>query len=320
MKLHSIYKITKENLSAISNISVGSGSDASGQFQIQNWKPAYEAILILRNIVYYKPGTKRMINAVPQIFVETDSFKVSSSARSTFIEAKNNLQNMMEHMIQLYESMNLQEQYVKSKDESLEGIDVFIPPCNSFNDYRKCIDSIDMILSQCPVFDVKNERFTFVGTDVGSIWLTLAVVGVAAAGTTLKLLRNFVSFLDSVNAYKSHKATYEMQIKELEEMEKSQIEKDTISKFMLEMFEKEKEAVEAKLIQETESPELNGEDLSRLDKCLDMGAKLMDQGVRFISSTESSKEAKKLFDNINATDLSLPEIKIEKLEDKSKKE
>ena len=287
---------------------------------MQNWKPAYNAILVLRNIEYYDSATKRMIDSVPQIFVETDSFKVSSSVRSTFLEAKNNLQSMMEHMIQLYESMNLQEKYVAGTDESFEGIDIFIPPCNSFNDYRKCIDSIDKILSQCPVFKIENERFTFVGTDVGSIWLTVAIVGVAAAGTTLKLLRNFVSFLDSINAYKSHKATYEMQLKELEEMGKSQQEKDTISKYMLELFDKEKEAVERKLIQETESPDLDGEDLSRLDNCLDLGSKLMDQGVRFISSTESSKEAKVLFEKIGATELCLPETKIEKIEDKSKKE
>lgn len=212
----------------------------------------------------------------------------------------------LEAIIDLYESM---------KDGvSQPGIDIKIPTCNSLKEYIDILDNINFILTQCPYLKNENEEIKYKGTDVGSDWITFAIIVSGAVSTGFVVLNNLASLMNKAISLLSNKRILDMQDEMLQTMQlKNEVIQETVD-----TFKKMKEITYKQYVDELQS-ELgklaDGEEEGRVSKSLEKLANLIDKGVEIHTSIETPKEIKVLFP-FAETHQSLPEGLTKYIEDK----
>ena len=213
----------------------------------------------------------------------------------------------MQGVVDLYESMH--------DGISQPGIDIKIPSCESLKDYIKILDDIDFIITQCPYLRNENEDIKYRGTDVGSDWITFAIIMSSTVSASFVVLNNLASLMNKAIQIKSNKKVLDMQ----DEILKTMQSKNEATQETVDAFKKMKKITYKQYVDELQN-ELgrleNGEEEGKVAKSLEKLANLLDKGVEIHTSIETPKEIKVLFPFVE-TQQTLPDSLLKYIEDKA---
>lgn len=294
MRLRSTYILCRDNIDKIRGIAF---EDAKEGYLVSRWLNALHAMLEnLSTINFLKEDVEDLIKSVPEIFRMQDSFGVSIDVRRRIEGKKDLLLNKMSNVISLYESMGLD-------DEEKIGIDIKLPECNDFSDFKKYIDELDFILYRCPFFKAEGENLKFESVDVGSMWLCFLI---ADAGTGI-ILNNIAAFIDKCLVIKSHKITIEQQKVQLDSMKMEQEEKRIILNGLDKLFEKQVKDEISELESITGITLADGEERDVVSRAFEKTNALLDKGMQIYTTIDSSDEVKALFKPLETKYLSVSE-------------
>lgn len=308
MKLRSIYLICKENYDIIANFSaveLRTTEPLRKMYRVSNWLSYISRLLKLSEIDILKNRCEKVINAIPEWYINENEFNLSNIDWERVKNFNNDIAKEMKVIIKLYNSMGL------STDEKI-GIDIKIPPCNELSEYVSYVSELDFIFSKCPFLQSDNEKWIFDNVDVGSDWITLLVEFVGVATGVSVLLKNLAVFLDKCVIIRSHYLDTVKQKAELEKEEKDEEKKKNIIEYIERLYQKEVE----KAINELEEvsgykvENNDGDEKGRIKETFNRMGKLIDKGLQIYSTIDAPKEAQILFEPL--------EEKYENIEDKLK--
>lgn len=304
MRLYNVYYTCKAALNGLKSIiEVPLQNNAK---QLKGWyiaKPALESILA---IDFIKDDANKLYNALSPFDREKTNPDIGPNTYIVFSPLYKKIIAKLESVVDLYESL---------KDgTSKPGIDIKIPPCESLKDYIKILNDIDFILTQCPYLSNENEEIKYKGTDVGSDWITFAIIVSSTASASLVILNNLASLVNKAIALKSNKKLLDME----EETYKAMQMKNEVTQDVIDAFEKMKAITYKKYVDELvdELGEVdNPEEEAKVSKSLEKLANLIDKGVEIHTSIETPKEIKDLFP-FTESQQSLPDNLVKYLVDK----
>ncbi len=305
MRLYNVYFICKSALIELEKFNAERLNDNTYRFL--NWRPAIQSIESLMKIDFISGNAKEAYNAVGPVEREETTPHVSNNMYSRFISPYRVIVNKLEAVVDLYESMK--------NGESKPGIDIKIPNCDNFQEYISLLKEICFVLYQCPYMVCKDEELRFRGTDVGSDWLTFALVISAGAAGAFRILNNLAALINKAIALKSNRDVFLMQEEQLRSMKaKNEVAEETI-----ETFKRMKQFTYQKYIDELKQEigdVKDGEEEDKVSKTLDKLIDLMDKGIEIYTSIETPKEIKVLFPFSDKQEV-LPENFMKYLEDKA---
>ncbi len=280
---------------------------SNGGKRLIDWSISKQAIESLFTIDFIKDDAQNLYNVLSPIDREKSSPDIGPNTFEKFNVLYDRLLTKLEAVIDLYESMKT--------GVSQPGIDVKIPPCNSLKEYIRILDDIDFVFTQCPYLINENEEIKYKGTDVGSDWITFAIIMSTTVSASFIILNNLASIMNKVIALVSNKKILDMQDEVLKTMQlKNEATQETID-----TFKKLKEITYKKYVDELQD-ELgklkDGEEEGKVSKSLEKLATLIDKGVEIHTSIETPKEIKVLFPFVE-TQQSLPDNLLKFLEDKA---
>lgn len=305
MRLHNVYYVCKAALNGLKQIK--SESLSSGATRLTGWNIGKQAIESLFNIDFIKDDAQKIYYTLSPIDREKQRPDIGSSTFNEFSPLYKKLIFKLESVVDLYESMR--------EGVSQPGIDIKIPPCNSLKEYIKILDDIDFVFTQCPYFINDNERIEYKGTDVGSDWVTFAIIVSTVTSASFVILNNLASIMNKVTVLLSNKKVLDMQ----EETYKAMQLKNEVTQDVIDAFNKMKEITYKKYVDELQDEigELkDGEEEGKVSKSLEKLASLIDKGVEIHTSIETPKEIKVLFPFVESQQ-SLPDNLLKYIEDKT---
>ncbi len=244
--------------------------------------------------------------------VEKGKMVIGESSSLDFKRAKGKLLIEIETIIGLYESMNLHT-------KEFPGIDIKIPNCGDFMDFKKIINEIDFIIAKCPFIQHEAESLRFDGIDVGSQWISFVVSGVATIAAGSILLNNIAAFIDKCIIIRSHYLTTKQQKLEVQKSKIEQNEKEELIKNINRIFRIHIENAIKELEEKTGCKISDGDERGRAEQSLQKMGELIDKGLQIYSSIDSPKETKALFEPLEMKYLSI-EQGLKAIEDKKNKE
>lgn len=301
MRLHNIYFICTKYIDTIKHINFASASTST--YKIINWTDVKQALNELYLIDSIKDSVKKLYNCIDPISRDADIPIVSPNTKTDITSNQKILISKMQAIIDLYESLG--------NDIQESGIDIKIPKCSNLKEYINYLKEIDFILTQCPFLLSKDENIVFKTVDVGSIWVTFAVVG-----GTCYILKNLAKLINEAVAIKSNMLVYKQQEEQLHTMRnKNEISEEVIKAFKTLKDNLIKESVIS--LENEIAPLSNGEERDKAGKSLEKLVFLMDKGLEIYSSIETPKEVKVLFP-MQETQTSLTDDVLKFLEAKSK--
>lgn len=299
MNLQSIYLKCRDNITAIENLKASDakeknavGGDVSVK-KVVNWNAALTAIKELEDIEYLKPYLQNLVATIPEIYITEDSFLLSIANWNAVSNKRDVLVRAMQDVINLYESMGLEP---GEKSDQI-GFNVLIPECHDFNEYASYVKDLATIFDQCPYLKDDNEKIEFEGTDVGSLWLTFAVIIGAglAIDTGSRILNNLASFIDKCIIISSHKATLEQQKAQNEVEEKNEHDRQVIENYLVKGYKRLCDETFAELNEEAGITD-NNEEKSRAKMTAEKMNSLIEKGVRIYAAIDAPKEVQALFE------------------------
>lgn len=289
MRLRNIYILCKNNLNNIEKLEITLWKENEAYVQVSNWTSVAEVLYqSLMSIKYLKKPVYELIKSIPEMSQDKDKFKIPKPSGLEIEKRKNRLITCMTDVIDLYESMGL-------NDEIHAGIDIKLPKCNDFSDFKKCINELEFILYKCPLFTHSTETLKFETIDVGSMWLTFVIVG-AGIVTSSVLLNNIASFIDKCLIIKSHKITIEQQKAELESTRIAEKEKKELIEALTRVYKVQVENVIDELENELGIELCDGEQRGMVSQAIEKTNSLIDKGMQLYSTIDSSDEIKALFE------------------------
>lgn len=305
MRLYNVYYICKAALNGLKELKILNLSN--GGVRLNGWEICKQSLESLFSIDFVKKDAQYLYNVLNPIDREKSQPEIGTNTYNIFMPAHANLKTRIEGVIDLYESMR--------DGISQPGIDIKIPSCDSLKEYIKILDDIDFIFTQCPYFINENEKIKYKGTDVGSDWITFAIIISSATSAGFVILNNLASIMNKVITLASNKKILDMQDEMLKTMQlKNEASQETISTFKI-----IKENIYKKYVDELQD-ELgslkDGEEEGKVSKSLEKLINLMDKGVEIHTSIETPKEIKVLFPFVE-TQQSLPDSLLKYLEDKT---
>lgn len=285
MRLYVMYYICKQYIDEIKNMKLDSRTANGKEIRsISNWKKRSIILNELGNISPIRDKVKGLYDTIPVFYRDYDKFDLSETTANSFVKARNNLIAGMETIIKLYESVN-----PNKYDNVQGGIDVKLPQFKNLNEFSECLKDLNFVVTQCPYLLSKDEEIKFGAVDVGSIWLTLAVVGASGA-----ILFNFGKIVDQAVKIKSHMTTVKMQEETLRSMEI----KNEIAETVLNAFKQTKDSLFQQNLDalKNEIGELkDGEEVDKVKKTLEKLGYWMDKGMQIYSSIDTPPEIKDAF-------------------------
>lgn len=301
MRLYNIYYLCKEAYRQLNVLSPVHNND--GSYTLNKWNMCKNGLEALFNIDFLREEAKNAYNSISVIDRADISPKISSSIFDRFHNNYKKIIDKLTAIIDLYES-------VRNSNVS-PGIDIKIPHCNKLRDYIDILRDIEFIVEQCPYLKSENEELQFSGTDVGSDWITFAIVGVTAS---FYILNNIASLVNKAIALKSNNTIWKQQEELLETIQiKNDVTQETID-----TFKKMKELTIKTYVDELQSEigaVANPEEEAKVAKSLEKLSTLIDKGVEIYSSIDTPEEIKVLFP-FNEKQALLSESAVKYLENK----
>lgn len=305
MRLYNIYYTCKVALNCLNQIEVKAYTDKVRQ--LKGWNISKKALDALLTIDFIKDDVKNLYNTLNPIDREKTILDIGPVTYIKFMPLYEKLASKLESVVDLYESMK--------EGVSQPGIDIKIPSCNSLKEYTKILDDIDFIFTKCPYLINENEEIKYTGTDVGSDWITFAIITSTVTTSGFIILNNLAAIINKATALLSNKKILDIQNEALETMRM----KNETTQEVLDIFKKMKEITYKKHVDELQE-ELgkleNGEEEGKVSKSLEKLANLLDKGVEIYTSIETPKDIKVLFPH-SETQQSLSDNLLKYIEDKT---
>ncbi len=307
MKFENIYCLCKKYYDLFNECKL---ENKGGYISINNSTPTQRAIRQLATINYLEEQLEEFSYAIKNL----RKARPDSPDRSIndFREIKEKLLAEMDTIINLYESMDLHAR-------ELPGLDIKIPDCNNFTDFKKMITEIEFIITKCPFTQHETETLRFEGVDVGSQWISFAVSGIATIAAGSILLNNIAAFIDKCIIIRSHYLTTKQQKLEIERSSIEQGEKDELLKNINKIYKIHIENAIKELEEKTGCKISDGDERGRAEQSLQKMGELIDKGLQIYSSIDSPKETKALFEPLEMKYLSI-EQELKAIEDKKNRE
>lgn len=299
MRLYNIYYVCKMAMEDLSDVEIHREIvNGFPRMDIINLNKYENALETLSNLEFIKDYVRHTIQMITNI--RNDNKFINSTINGKILTTVNisggdeanlinnqysTIFNKVQSIIDLYESMKETKHQI--------GIDINIPPCQYLHEYLSILKDIDFIISQCPYLRSSDEDIQYDGADVGSDWITLVIVSTGAVATTSYILNNFAQLTKKVQEIRVRF----QKIKQNEEFLKTMNIKNELLEQMKNVYESEVEETFRNAIHELkeELGNLNdGEEESKVLKSLQKYNDLLDRGVQFYSSIESSPEIKEL--------------------------
>lgn len=292
MNLRNIYVMCKNNYSAIKNIQGNEITINSRHgIKITDWIVARDVLMELRTVNSLKIEVDSLIEEVPAVYRNKNEFVVDRNEWTDISNAKNRLIRTMEDTMDLYEKMGL-------NTEERIGIDIKLPKYRDFSEFVQYVNDLEMIFTKCPFLQAENEELVFDNVDVGSTWLSFVVAAnIAIVGGSV-LLNNIAAFVDKCIILRSHYLTLKKQKAQLEADERTEAEKETIRKYLEDMYKLQVDAA-IKELEETTGHKVenkDGDENGRINLCMEKMGALIDLGLQIHSSIDSPKETQVLFE------------------------
>lgn len=191
-------------------------------------------------------------------------------------------------MIDLYESMGFEE-------NSAQGIDIKLPECKDFQEFRKCIDELDFILYKCPFFKSDEEHLQFESMDVGSLWITILAVSTVGVSASV-LLNNIAAFIDKCYVIKSHQLTIKQQEVIYGNMETDQKTKEQYLDGLKLVYDQIVKSTVVELEEITNIKLEDGEQVGIVSQAFDKTISLLDKGLQIYTTIDTPREVQNLFE------------------------
>lgn len=284
MRLYNTYYVCKACLPAINELELTEfkQDNVVKGYRTSGWKIFMEAL----DSLYFVPAVFEQVKDTLSVLRPDDKYGVNPELTvkigTELKEALTRLKGSIESVIKLYESMGIEESKV--------GIDIKIPKCESLREYMEYLKDVDFILTQCPYLLSDEEVIKFKNVDVGSQWLTFAVV----TSGTFAVLSNLAKLVDKALAIKSSVLVLKMQEKQLESIEL----KRTVTEETVGVFKEMKRVMMDGYVSDLEAElgELkDGEERGKVEKSLEKLSLLLEKGVEIYSSIETPDNVKVLF-------------------------
>lgn len=279
----------------------------NGAKRLSGWSIGKQALESLFTIDFIKDDANKLYNILSPIDRENPNPDIGYNTFNEFVTSYKKLIAKLEGVVDLYESMR--------DGISKPGIDIKVPTCDSLKDYINILDDINFVITQCPYLKDENEEIRYIGTDVGSDWITFAIVMSSTVSASFVILNNLASIMNKAISLKSNKKILDMQ----EEILMSMQLKNNIAKETMDAFEEMKKLTYKKYIDELQD-EIgklkDGDEEGRVTKSLEKLANLIDKGVEIHTSIETPKEIKVLFPFVEPQQ-SLPDSLLKYIEDKA---
>lgn len=225
----------------------------------------------------------------------TGQANFESGARNTFIKEFSLLENRVSAIVELLDSMD----YTQTAD----GLDIKLPPHMSLSDLSKCAKDLDTIFTKCPLLTKAEGSISLSAVDVGSIWLSFAIVG-AAAG----ILGIVAALVDKALVIRSHYLT----TKEQEERYRGL----KLGNDVLDNQKQINEAVAKGLLEKVTSElaaehEISDpEDIGRIKLSIQLLSDWMGKGMEVYAAVQASPEVKAVFSPVAQQALPTETIKM----------
>ena len=308
MRLYNIYYTCKSIISDLEKLHYG--ESPTGALRLTSWESYKQALITLFSFDFIKEDAKATYNVLNPIDLEQSQPLIGHKTYSKLVEKNKILLTKIKAVIDLYESL---------KDgTSQPGIDIKIPPCESLEDYISILKDINFIFTQCPYLISEKEEIKYKGTDVGSDWITFAIVASSTVSSGFIILNNLASLINKAIALKSNKKILDMQ----DEFLKTMKTKNEVTQETLDVFRKMKNITLSQYVEELEeeiSELQNGEEKGKVSKSLEKLSVLIDKGLEIHTSIETPKEIKVLFPFVEKQQ-TLSDGILKYLEDKNKED
>ena len=304
MRLYNIYFSCKCAYDGMKNLEVEKRND--GAYSLRNWIPCKQSLESLMNIDFISSDVERAYKTISPFDRKDVTPDIAPKTKDEFMAGYKVVMNKLEAVISLYESMR--------DGESKPGVDIKIPKCMDLKEYISILRDIDFILYQCPYMSSKEEELRYSGTDVGSEWITFALIS-AGAGTTFYILNNLAALVNKAIGLKTNNNFFKME----EEILNTMKQKNEVAAETLDVFKKIKEITYKNCVEELENEigELkDGEERDKVSRTLEIMGNLIEKGVEIYTSIETPKEIKVLFP-FSDSQAEIPESLVKYLEDKS---
>lgn len=295
MKLRNTYIICKENYNTIDKIDFLEAVKENniGEIYVLNeYGKVLRTVEQLSNIDCLKDASLNLLNVVSLKGVTRPlaSKLYNKEACDQILRGKSFLLNRMNCIIELYESMDIDE-----KENEKIGLDIKLPESNDFTEFKKNISDLEFVLTKCPFFKNEKEDLRFKSIDVGSQWLTFLVTGVSITLGSV-LLNNIAAFIDKCMIIRSHKLSIEMQKEQLKKTQEDNKEKEIILKYLTTLHKNFVDNEIKKMEEICNEKIKDGDERGRFEQCIGKLINLIDKGLQIYSTIDSPKEIKALFE------------------------
>lgn len=285
MRLYSMYYVCKNYMARVKKMTFEVRTANGKEIRsMKDWREKSKILNELANVTPICDKVRKVYESIPVLYRDVDTFEVPDPIFRSFEKAKSELLASMGTVVDLYETINPQ----KDQNEN-GGIDIMLPKFQDLAEFSECLKDLNFVITQCPYFQNRDEEIKFKTVDVGSIWLTLAVVGVSCA-----VLTNFGKIVDQAAKIKSHMTTVRMQ----EEILRSMKIKNEIAEEVTDVYKKTKDTLFQRSLNEIEK-ELgklkDGEECDKVKRSLEKLGYWMDKGMQIYSSIDSPKEVRDVF-------------------------
>jgi hypothetical protein len=289
MKLRNIYMACKRSVEPIRNVHIYQNTTSTTRYWVSGWNDAQTAILNnLKGIELFEEKIAAFINTIPQALITRNEFEVSSSDWTSIKNRHKELLISIQDVIDLYESMGFEE-------NSAQGIDIKLPECKDFQEFRKCIDELDFILYKCPFFKSDEEHLQFESMDVGSLWITILAVSAVGVSASV-LLNNIAAFIDKCYVIKSHQLTIKQQEVIYENMKIDQKTKEQYLDGLKLVYDQIVKSTVVELEEITNIKLEDGEQVGIVSQAFDKTISLLDKGLQIYTTIDTPKEVQNLFE------------------------
>lgn len=298
MKLRDIYTLCKQNVWDIENVNstkVTSEFNKEGKlpddkmekiFCVNGLENAIVAANRLKEVKCLDRVIRKFLDSIP--YYNKNSIYFEGADYIGFLMAKNELVSCIECIISLYEMMGF-------KPESITGLDIKLPIPSDFSEFRNNIDDLEFIFTKCPFFQHESEKLKFQNVDIGSTWLTFAIVGISVTAGSI-LLNNIAAFIDKCMIIRSHNQTIQKQKFDLEQDESYVDDREIIIKYLNQTYKKTVDIAIKELEEITNHKLADGDERGRTEQAFDRLGKLIDKGLQIYSTIDSPEETKALFE------------------------
>lgn len=227
-------------------------------------------------------------------FQQTDEATFDTRAKNAFIAEYQLLKNKVITVTELFESFNYKP--------NSNGFDIKLPPEISLSDLSKCTKDLNVVFSTCPLISNQEGVISFSAVDVGSVWLSFVIGGVAVAG----ILTMIAALVDKAIVIRSHHLTAKEQSEKIRSLQLGNDALESAEKINKTISEQLLEKVSSELA--TENNITDPEDMERLKNSIDLLANWMCRGMEIYASVQTEPETKAVFPPISTQ--SLPESTI----------